>query len=200
MSHGDVTKLSSVGAPPITEALHEILRRNRPIYALLEKARALAPLRYYLGAGCVAQTVWNDRFANDPMYGIEDVDFVYYDASDLSRRAEDDRIREITRALDTSLTLDIKNQARVHLWYAEHFGYEIAPYASLERAIDTWPTMATAVGVRLAERFETYAPFGLEDLFGGTVRANKAQITREIYGAKTEKWKRKWPGLTIIPW
>lgn len=45
-----------------------------------------------------------------------------------------------------------------------------------------------------------YAPFGLNDLFGMMVRANKVQITEEIYNKKVERWKVLWPGLTIIPW
>jgi hypothetical protein len=32
------------------------------------------------------------------------------------------------------------------------------------------------------------------------VRANKTKITKEIYVQKVNKWKSKWPGLTIIPW
>jgi hypothetical protein len=50
------------------------------------------------------------------------------------------------------------------------------------------------------ENFKIYAPFGLNDLFGMIVRANKAQITEEIYLQKVNKWKSKWPALTIIPW
>ena len=99
------------------------------------------------------------------------------------------------------LALDVKNQARVHLWYQQHYGYNLKPYQSLEQAIDTWPTTATSVGVRLQNaRLKVYAPFGLNDLFGQIVRANRTQITEQTYQDKCIKWTNKWPELTVIPW
>ena len=44
------------------------------------------------------------------------------------------------------------NETRVHLWYEAHFGYRIDPYASVEDAINTWPTTATSIGVRRGGR------------------------------------------------
>src|ERR1700730_3374080 len=38
--------------------------------------------------------------------------------------------------------------ARVHLWYEDRFGYALKPYLSSADAIATFPTTATAVGVR----------------------------------------------------
>ena len=46
---------------------------------------------------------------------------------------------------------------------------------------DSEPTTATAVGVRLeSDGLKVYAPFGLNDMFGMIVKANKAKITKEI--------------------
>ena len=102
---------------------------------------------------------------------------------------------------DIKIPIDVKNEARVHLWYENHFGYKIEPYNSLEESINSWPTTATSIGLRIEEdRLKVYAPFGLNDLFGGIVRANKVQITEEIYNNKVNKWHNKWPNLTIIPW
>lgn len=63
--------------------------------------------------------------------------------------------------------LDIKNQARVHLWYKEKFGIDIEAYSSLKSAIDTWPTTATALGIRRSSKnvWHIYAPFGIQDVF-----------------------------------
>lgn len=71
----------------------------------------------------------------------------------------------------------------------------------IEDAINTWPTTATAIGMRI-ENNETkiYAPFGLHDLFRMVIRANKIQITKDIFEAKIAKWSAKWPSLTVIPW
>ena len=181
--------------------LADILKQNKPVYSVIEKAAYLDMQDYYITAGCIAQTVWNYQTERDLMYGISDIDFIYYDGSDLSYEAENTVIDYINGVIRTDLKLDIKNQARVHLWYGKHFGYDIVPYISAEDAINTYPTSATAIGVRLENGIlKVYAPFGLNDLFGMTVRANKTKITPEIYYNKSEKWQSKWSELTVIPW
>jgi len=182
--------------------LTKILEQNRTLYHVIEQAVGIGLKDYYIGAGCIAQTVWNHQSGFALTHGISDIDFAYYDSSDRSFAAEHATLERITRIIEPDeIRLDIKNQARVHLWYKDHFGYEIAPYDSLERAINTWPTTATSVGVRLENgKLNVYAPFGLDDLFGMIVRANKAQITEEIYLQKSKKWREKWPELTVIPW
>ena len=182
--------------------LKKIVMSNKILEDILEKANIIGLKNYYIGAGCVAQTIWNYQMNYELTNGISDIDFVYYDNTDLSFEAE----KIITEHIKKEFTqypikLDIKNQARVHLWYKDHFGYDIKPYNSIENAINTWPTTATAIGIKLEnEIFKVYAPFGLNDMFGMIVRANKTQITEEIYMQKVKKWKTKWPALTIIPW
>ena len=181
--------------------LSDILKENEPVYEIIKKASNLRMKHYYITAGCIAQTVWNFQTKRDLMYGISDIDFAYYDDSDLSYEAENTVIEKISSLIQTDLKFDIKNQARVHLWYSKHFGYDIEPYVSVEHAINTYPTSATAIGIRLEYGIlKVYAPFGLNDLFGMIVRANKTKISPEIYCNKTEKWKSKWDELTIIPW
>jgi hypothetical protein len=184
------------------ERLKEIILSNEVLNSVLIKAQKLGLKNYYAGAGCIAQTVWNNQMGFDLLHGISDIDFVYYDSSDLSYEAENSTIEYIKNGISPCpLKLDIKNQARVHLWYKDHFGYDIEPYKSIEEAINTWPTTATSIGVRFEnEKVKIYAPFGLNDLFGMIVRANKTKITEEIYMQKVNKWKSKWPALTIIPW
>lgn len=186
------------------EALHGILRRNRPIYALLEALRELDLPGYYVGAGCVCQPVWNYLTGRDLMQGVSDADIVFYEGDDLSYEAEDAWIRALRAALPPlDIELDIKNQARVHLWFPSRFGREVRPYASAEDAITTWPSTASALGVRLeGDELRVFAPFGLNDLFGMVVRPNpdRESISEEIYMAKANKWKSKWPELRIVPW
>jgi len=184
------------------ELLTKIIQANHVLYEVIKKANSAGLQNYYIGAGCITQTVWNYQMGFELTKGISDIDFVYYDHSDLSVEAENIVIERITKTVGPCpIKLDIKNQARVHLWYKDHFGYDIKPYGSIEDAINTWPTTATAIGVRLEnDKLKVYAPFGLNDLFGLIVRANKAQITEEIYMQKVQKWSAKWPALTIIPW
>lgn len=185
------------------KVLGSIIMSSEIINTAVERARLLEMDNYYIGAGCIAQTVWNYLFSNPLEYGIKDIDFVYFDNKSLSIESENKVISK-TRELysDLKVQIDVKNQARVHLWYESHFGYAIKPYISLESAINTWPTTATSIGVRKEKNneFKVYAPFGLNDLFGKIVRANKAQITKQIYEDKVSRWLSKWPDLRIIPW
>lgn len=183
----------------ITARLADALIANGLLWECLGRVSAIAGA--FLGAGCVAQTVWNVAHGKPPAADILDYDLVYFDP-DLSEERED-RIRVEAEALvaDLGITLDVKNQARVHVWYADRFGYAIEPYESLEDAISTWPTTATSVGVRFdGERLTVVAPFGLDDLFDLVVRANRIQITPEIYAAKVSRWQPLWPRVTILPW
>ncbi|TDF93788.1 nucleotidyltransferase family protein [Paenibacillus piri] len=169
---------------------------------VFHKAAHLNIDHYYIGAGCIAQTVWNHCSGFSSTNGINDIDFVYFD-SDLSYDKECEVINHVNQSLgDLPIRIDIKNQARVHLWYEQHFGYPIRPYASLEDAINTWPTTASAIGLRKDAngQWNVYAPYGLNDLFGLIVRANKVQITKEIYEKKVHRWQTNWPALNIIPW
>jgi hypothetical protein len=182
--------------------LEDILPLNEELYDIIKKASKTGLPNYYIGAGCITQTVWNYQSGLELSNGISDIDFVYFDNSNLSFEAENTTINHLASMITPyKIKLNIKNQARVHLWYKERFGYDIKPYESIESAINTWPTTATSIGVRIEkDKLIVYAPFGLNDLFGMIVKANKAQITEEIYMTKVQKWIAKWPSLTVIPW
>ena len=57
--------------------------------------------------------------------------------------------------------IEVRNEARVHLWYEQHFGMPATPYRSTEEAIATFPGQACCVGLRTAGGEDTvYAAFG----------------------------------------
>ena len=182
--------------------LEEVLKKNPSVQKILKRAGELHMPNWYLGAGGIAQTAWNVSHGFDPEYGIKDYDLVYYDANSTSYEDEDVFIQQGKELFgDVPVLVEIKNQARVHLWYEKHFGRPINQYASIEEAISTWPTTATSVGVRYTnEGLSVFAPFGLDDLLGMIVRANKALITKKIYEDKVNRWIKFWPKLRIIPW
>ncbi|HEX7002654.1 MAG TPA: nucleotidyltransferase family protein [Trueperaceae bacterium] len=155
----------------------------------------------FVAAGCIAQTVWNLSHGRDPAADIKDIDLVYFDP-DLSESKEQADRQCVTRHFPgVPMKLDVKNEARVHLWYEQAFGYSIAPYASAEQAISTFPTTATAVAIRKSgDEYEVFAPFGIDDLTNLVVRANKRQITRKIYENKISRWREIWPRLKILDW
>ncbi len=127
----------------------EIIHENEVVKEVLDRALYLRLEHYYIGAGCLTQTVWNYLSGYPLDYGISDVDLVYYDGQRLSFYEEDKVVRQVNELYDDlPVKIDVKNQARVHLWYEQRFGYAIQPYRSLEEAINTWPTTATAVAIR----------------------------------------------------
>ncbi|MES2452021.1 MAG: nucleotidyltransferase family protein [Pseudomonadota bacterium] len=102
---------------------------------------------------------------------------------------------------DVPIHIDAKNEARVHIWYEAKFGQPILPYQSIQHAISTFPTTASAVALRrIGAELQIFAPYGLDDLLSCTVRANKAQITQSTYDRKVERWRRVWLNLKITAW
>jgi hypothetical protein len=146
--------------------------------------------------------VWNLLHGFEPAAGIKDYDLVYFDPIDLSDEAERQIEEKVARRLSgLDVVVDVKNEARVHLWYAERFGRHLEPYASTEDAIATWPTTASCVGVRQEnDDFMVCAPFGLADLLGMVARPNKTIVTRDVYEEKVSRWAARWPRLRIIAW
>jgi hypothetical protein len=49
-------------------------------------------------------------------------------------------------------------------------------------------------------RSQVFAPYGLTDLFRLTTRPNPVLAPASVYAAKTERWVRQWPALTVLPW
>ena len=156
---------------------------------------------YVLGAGVVAQSVWNARHGFDAWHGIADIDVVYFDPDTSQSSEARASARVATLLAGLGLGVDVKNQARVHLWYRNRFGTSIRSYTSLEDALLSWPTTATAVGVRLErERTHIVAPFGLRDLMSLVVRPNRVQVPRSVYEEKAARWGNLWPHLRVLPW
>jgi len=186
------------------DLLVETISKNEPLIRILKVLKELnLPFEYYVGAGCITNTVWNDISGYPLEHGISDIDIVYYEPEDITSESEkklEDTL--LKRLRDFQFKLDVKNQARVHLWYENKFGFSIKPYKSLEEAIDSWPTTATALGLRKEqdESYKIYAPYDLDDLFSMVVRPNKLLITREIFENKAKRWREKWPKLTIVHW
>lgn len=193
--------------PPPDEQLAEfrtVLSANPVLLEVLDRAGDLGMPGWYLCAGCIVQTIWNVRTGRPPGEGIKDYDLIYFDDSDLSWEAEDAVIRKgASLFADLPVEVEIRNQARVHLWYEAKFGIPSLVYHSSEDGIDSFPSTTCCVGVRQEEagrRWRIYAPHGLGDAFNLVVRPNPVQDIAHVYAAKTERWQRQWPSLTILPW
>jgi len=186
---------------PLIRHLCDLAERHPTIRCLLDRWHAIDLPDARLSGSLVAQARWNELFGFDPHHGIDDLDIVYFDAGDLSHESELAAERRIAAQFaDLPVRVDVKNQARVHLWYQAKFGYAIEPYRSIAGAIATFPTTSSAVGLRGGDGRDIIAPFGLADLLHPRVRANAVQITEAYFEQKAARWRRFWPDLEILPW
>jgi len=185
------------------ERFLRLVLQNPVIAALLERVPDLALPDWYLVSGCLFQTVWNHLSGYPPTHGILDYDLFYCDRSDLSWEAEDVAIRRCTAATgDLGVEVELRNQARVHLWYPEKYGAPYAPLHSSRDGIDTFLNQCSCVGVRSDSKgeIEVYAPFGFSDLFNMVLRPNTRLDRPTVYYEKAKRWREIWPGLTVLPW
>jgi hypothetical protein len=170
---------------------------------VLARAAVLALPGWYLVAGCLYQTVWNVVTGQPPEAGILDYDLAYFDASDLSWAAEDAVIQAGHQMFGgLPAPVQIRNQARVHLWYEQKFGSPCPPHESTEAAIDSFEALVACLGVRLDPdgRCRVYAPYGLADVFNLVARPNPVLAPRHVYEATVSRWRQQWPALTALPW
>ena len=195
-----------IGRLPVDAQL-DVLRatpaRNEVLTEVLARSAKLDLPGWYLTAGCVFQTVWNAVTDRPPTEGIKDYDLFYFDDSDLGWDAEDEVIQAGVDAFgDLPAAVEIRNEARVHLWYEDHFGVPCAPYTSTEAAIDSFAATTCCLGIRLIgdSRWRVYAPHGLADVFNLVVRPNPVLAPRSVYETKTRRWREQWPELTVLPW
>ena len=185
----------------VVARLDAIIRANPRLMGVLKTARGLNLPDWLLVSGAIYQTVWNHLTGRDPNYGLKDYDLVYFDASDISYAAEDMVIQRGAAAFapDVSPLVEIRNQARVHLWFEGRFGEAYSPLACSAEALTRFVAPAFAVGVRLQadDRLHIAAPFGLEDLFAVRLRPNPNRVTTGF--AKTAaKVRERWPEAVIV--
>ncbi len=157
----------------------------------------------WLVSGCLFQTCWNQLTGRPTDYGIKDYDIFYFDDRDTSWVAEDAQIKTALTAFgDIGADVEIRNQARVHLWYAQKFGVPYTPLLRATDGIDRFLAHACMVGLRPARQsgIDVYAPRGFDDIADLIIRPNSRQhFDRTTYQSKADRWRGKWPELTIMP-
>jgi hypothetical protein len=180
--------------------LDEIVRAAPSLMRVLTTVRSLDLPDWLVMSGAVYQRVLNDLTGRAPDYGIRDYDLGYFDVSDISYGAEDVVIRRVAAAFDEPLksAVEVRNQARVHLWFEAHFGEAYTPLSSTAEALERFVSPMFAVGVRLEEsdRLHIAAPFGLADLFALRLRPNPLRTGRGFDRAAASAVNR-WPEITI---
>lgn len=186
----------------MTEATFiEALLTNPLNQTILRRLLEIELADAWLVSGAVFQTVWNVITGREPTFGIKDYDIFYFD-SDTSWEAEDAVIRRATAFFsDLAVEVEIRNQARVHLWYPEKFGTPYPPAARATDGIDRFLMLCAQVGIRgRGSAYDIYAPNGFDDVEQMIVRPSPARNFRsDRYFEKAARWKSLWPELTILP-
>jgi hypothetical protein len=185
----------------LSARLETILRGAPELMRVLRTARALDLPDWMVFSGAVYQPVLNHLTGRPIDHGLKDYDLGYYDAGDLSYEAEDAVIRRAARAFDPDLAplVEVRNQARVHLWFEQKFGE--AGYGPLSCSADallrfTSATFAVAVRLERDDRLSVLAPFGLEDLFALRMRPNPLRETAG-FARTAASVRSRWPEVAV---
>jgi hypothetical protein len=183
------------------QRLDGILRASPRLMQVLETAAQLALPDWRIVSGAVYQTVWNALTGKDPDYGVRDYDLAYFDGSDLSYEAEDRAIKRAAAAYPAALSplVEVRNQARVHLWFEAHFGETYAPLSRTDEALTRFVAPAFAVGVRLTQdgRIDVAAPFGLDDVFAMRVAPNPGRPLSRDWTRIVRGVQARWPEVVV---
>lgn len=178
-----------------------LLERNSTLQHILDRLPRLGLPDAWVAGGCLFQTAWNGLAGRPAQEAIKDYDLFYFDAQDLSAEAEEQANRRAAVAFaDLECHVEVRNQARVHLWYAGEFGVE--GYPQLHKTtdgIDHFLAICCMIGARKLEdgSMALYAPYGVEDILARVMRPNPRfpDLPRDAYLAKAARWQGQWPQL-----
>lgn len=172
---------------------------SNPVNAeLLQRLDSLRLPQCHLTAGCLFQAVWNRQTGRAPDWGVKDYDVFYFDAADLSWEAEDRVIRAVQAlTADLRVAVEVKNQARVHLWYRNRFQADYPQLTRTTDGIDRYLIACTCVGIDTRSR-TLYAPNGLDELQRGILRMNPRFAQSAMFRDKARSYQERWPWLIIV--
>lgn len=181
----------------------DIVLADPLIGEVLRYATALALPDWLVVSGVLYNTVWNHLSGRPSGHGIKDIDLFYFDASDLSWEAEDAVIRRVASTFaDLPVPVEVRNQARVHLWYEKRFGNTYPQLGSSVEALSYFASKTHAVGVRQETdgRYDLVAPFGLDEIFSFRIVPNRMLDNAATHAEKGERARQNWPEIEIVPW
>lgn len=183
------------------EELRRIIEADPDIAAMLAAMRTFEAPDLWLVSGVLFQTVWNKLEGHPRGHGILDYDLFYFDP-DTSEEAEDRWIKRAAKHFAfAEREVQLRNQARVHLWYPKKFDI---PYPQLHASCDginQFLMPACMVGVRpTASGVEIFAPLGLNDIFDRLIRPNPLWQgpPRTEYLVKAKRYMQDWPSLRLV--
>ncbi len=186
----------------LEQRLETIVRGSDSLMTVLRLARDLDLPDWLIVSGAVYQKVWNHQTGRDPDHGIKDYDLAYHDASDTTYEGEDVHIKRAATHFPAPYDrqVEVRNQARVHLWFEDHFGEPYEPLHSSAEALGRFVAPCFGVGVRLEadDSLTIEAPFGLDDLFAMTIRPNPDRPRAKGWDKVIRSARERWPEITVV--
>jgi hypothetical protein len=128
---------------------------------------------------------------------------VYFDDGDLSWEAEDAVIQRVVAATrDCVGPIEVRNQARVHLWFEGRFGCAYPRLTCADESLGYYASIAHSVGVRLEHdgTLDVAAPFGLDDMFDMVIRPNYTLANSASHDSKARRAMAIWPEVVVAWW
>ena len=181
--------------------LADIVRADPGLMHVLTTVRGLGLDDWRVFSGAVYQSVWNAVTGRPAGYGVRDYDLGYFDP-DVSWDAEDAVIKRVAAAFDPPFRdmVEVRNQARVHLWFEGKFGEPYDALTGTDEALARFVAPAFAVGVRLQpdDAISVAAPFGLEDVFSLTIRPNPDRPLARGWDKAVANARARWPELRVV--
>jgi len=184
-------------------ALEAIIRSSPLLMEVLAGLRDDGLPDHLLVAGAIYNLVWNRLTGRPDVTGINDIDVFYYDASDTGWDAEDVVIKRLdTRFAHLPLPVQVRNQARVHLWFPQKFGTPFQPLTSSAEMLGRYASKTHSVGARLEanDTMTIVAPFGLDHIFSMRIVPNPVLDNKKAHETKAARAQSMWPEVTVLPW
>ena len=203
MAGSDHLRFAGAGEAAQRAALKAIVRDSPVLMDILHGIQALALPDALLGSGAIYNSVWNALTGRPPLTGIKDADVVYFDDRDLSYEAEDAVIRRAAAQFANSpIPVEVRNQARVHLWFPQKFGVAYPQLGSSAEMLRYFASRTHAVALRLEadDGMSIFAPFGLDDIFAFRITPNTTIDNAATHASKATRAKTVWPELTVVDW
>ncbi|MBT5433715.1 MAG: nucleotidyltransferase family protein [Alphaproteobacteria bacterium] len=183
-----------------TSRFLDLVLANSANKVILERLPELGIDDAWLVAGCLFGPVWNHLCDQPPGANINDYDIFYWDP-DTSWEAEDRVIKRAdTLFVDLGVVHEVRNQARVPLWFEERFGSPFPETSCSADNIESFIVSCTCLGVRPdgAGGYDVRAPKGFDELFAGILRLNPDNPTPDRFAPKCASYTARWPWLTVI--
>lgn len=199
----DHLRYSGLSFDDQSAALEVFVRGEPLLMQVLEGLRDAALPDGWLVSGAIYNMVWNRLTGRPSMQNVKDIDVIYFDDSDLSYEAEDVVIRDMDkRFADAPVPVEVRNQARVHLWFPDRFGHEVAPLDNALQSLERYASKTHAVAVQLdiSGEMNIAAPFGLDDIFSFRIVPNHALDNQYAHDEKGARAKACWPQITVEQW